>query len=74
MIGRLVQHTMKQLAPFLEPGDRVYFSLAVKPYSDGLLIHDKSESRIEFHARFTDRFREHLLSMSQDKAAKKEED
>lgn len=74
MIGRFVKHTMRQLAPFLEPGDKVYFSLAVKLYSDGLLICDKSESRIEFHARFTDRFREHLLSMSQDKAAKKEED
>ena len=74
MIGRVVQYTMRQLAPSLEPGDKVYFSLAVKLYSDGLLICDKSESRIEFHARFTDRFREHLLSMSQDKAAKKEED
>ena len=70
MIGRLVQHTMRQLAPFLEPGDRVYFSLAVKPYSDGLLIRDKSESRIEFHARFTEQLREQLSS----KEPKKEED
>lgn len=70
MIGSVVLYTMRQLAPFLEPGDRVYFSLAVKPCSDGLLIRDKSESRIEFHARFTEQLREQLSS----KEPKKEED
>lgn len=70
MIGRVVQYTMRQLAPFLEPGDKVYFSLPVRLYSDGLRIRDNSGIRIKFHARFTEQLREQLSS----KEPKKEED